>query len=142
MKKFVDKFGEDGKKELNSVVDSHSINFGPQDSTKFSYGGLVVENGVLRLVYNAPESFASNVDDVSGEIAEALKKASSCSGNGSAYDILARNGVKEKYDPKIEDVRSNIEALTGVKGIVLSPNFEKNAEALSKNKDVSSALCG
>lgn len=142
VKRFVDKFGEDGKGELNSIVASHTITFGPQDSTQFSYGGLVVENGVLRLVYNAPDSFASNVDDISKDIAEALKKASSSSGSGSAYDILARNGVRQNYDPKIEEVRKNIEALTGLKGIVLKPNFEENAEALSKNKNVRSTRRG
>lgn len=139
MKDFVKKFGDDGKNELNSTVNSHNISFSPQDSTKFSYGGLVVENGVLRLVYNAPKSFASNVSDVSRGIAEALKTASSTSGSGSAYDIVARNGVKENYDPKIEEVRKNIETLTGARGIVLKPNFEENAKALKNDKKVSSA---
>lgn len=137
MKKFVEKYGDDGKKELNSLVSSHTVSFGPQDSTKFSYGGLVVENSVLRLVYDAPGSFASNVDDVSTGLAAALQKASESSGGASAYDIVARNGVKEKYDPKIEAVRQNIESLTGLKGIVLNPNFEANSDALSKNPKVS-----
>lgn len=136
-KKFLEKYGDDGKEELNTIVSSHSIAFGPQDSTKFSYGGLVIENDVLRIVYNAPKSFASNVDEVTAGLAEALKKASLASGSGSAYDIVARNGVKEKYDPNIEDVRKKIETLTGATGIVLNPNFEKNAEALSKDSKVS-----
>lgn len=137
MKEFVNKFGDDGKKEINSTVGSHTVAFGPQDSTKFSYGGLVVENNILRLVYNAPGSFASNVDDISRDVAKALQAASESSGSGSAYDIIARNGVKKDYDPKIEAVRKNIEDLTGSKGIVLNPNFERNAEALSNNKKVS-----
>lgn len=143
-KKFVEKFDEDGKKELNSVVGSHTIDFGPQDSTGFSYGSFVVENNVLKLVYKAPGNFASNVDEVSTGIAEALEKALSSSGSGSTYDILARNDVRENYDPKIEEVRSNIEDLTGLKGIVLKANLEENGEALNKSKDVSiirSSVC-
>lgn len=137
MNKFIQNFGDDGKTELNSTVSSHTIDFGPQDSTDFSYGGLVVENDVLRLVYQAPDSFASNVDGVSSDISGALQAASLASGSGSAYDIIARNGVHKNYDPNIETVRKEIEDLTGLKGITLNANFEQNAEALSKNKEVS-----
>ncbi len=134
VKQFVEKFGDDGKAEVNATVTRHIVEFGPQDSTDFTYGGLVVEDGVLRLVYNAPSCFATNVDDVSKEIADAMKTAN---GPAKAYNIIARNGVKEDFDGNIDEVKEKIESFVGVKGIKLTPNFEENAKALSKHKDVS-----
>ena len=134
LKKFINSHGDDGKSELNSTANKHVISFGPQDTTSFTYCGLVVENGVVRLVYDAPGSFASNVDDGSEDFEGALKKANASS--GPAYNITARNGVKENYDPEIEEMQEKIGALLGVKDIKLTPNFEANSEVLKNDSKV------
>ncbi|RMZ77742.1 hypothetical protein DV737_g4199, partial [Chaetothyriales sp. CBS 132003] len=135
VKQFVSKFGDDGKAELNSAITQHVVDLGPQDSTSFTYGGLVVENGVLRLVYAAPRSFAANTNSVSQDIAGALKTANAASDSGKAYNLVARNGVRDNYDSKVDEVREKIAWLVGVKEIKLAPHFEENAAALSKSKD-------
>lgn len=137
---FIRNYGDDGKEELNSIVTSHAIEFGPQDTTDFRYGGLYVDGGVLKLVYEAPKCFATNVGDVSAKLGEALKKASSSAG-GKAFNVMARNNVKENYTNKIDEVQEQIGALVGVKDIKLNPNFEQNAEALSKHEKVSGIIC-
>jgi len=51
LKQFVDVFGDDGKSELNTVCSKHQLVIAPQDTTKFTYGGLDIKDGVLRLVF-------------------------------------------------------------------------------------------
>ncbi|RMZ86778.1 hypothetical protein DV736_g5994, partial [Chaetothyriales sp. CBS 134916] len=135
VRQFVGKFGDDGKADLNSTVTQHVVDLGPQDSTSFTYGGLVVEKGVLRLVYAAPRYFAANTDSVSQDIAGALKTANAASANSQAYNLVARNSVRDDYNSKVDEVREKIASLVGVKEIKLAPHFEENAEALSKSKD-------
>ena len=134
LKQYIEKFGDDGKEELNSTCAQHQVEFGPQDKTTFTYGGLDIVEGVLRLVF-APSNFASNVSDVSSDISGALKNAAAASGGSSKFNIVARNSVREDYDPKIEDVQEEIGGLVGVADIKLNPNFESNAAALAKYGD-------
>ena len=90
---------------------------------------------MLRLVYN-PTAFASNVDDASKDIAGALKTAAAASGaggsgGGNAYNIAARQSVRSHYDPEIEDVQEELDALCGT-AFKLNGNFEANAAQLAK----------
>ena len=133
IKRFVSTFGEDGKGEINSVCSKHLVVFAPQDTTKHSYGGLDVKDGALRVVF-AEKELGSNVSDSSEKIAEALKEAPPAPG-ASAFNIEARNSVRNKYDPKIEDVRSSIAALVNMPHLKLNPNFEHNASMLAKHPD-------
>lgn len=139
VEKFVREYGDDGKDELNSTVTSHAVEFGPQDKTDFRYGGLYVEGGVLKMVYEAPKCFATNTSDVSLKIGEALKKASESAG-GKAFNVMARNNVKDNYESNVDEVQEELGTLLGVKDIKLTPNFEQNAEALSKHEKVSMPL--
>ena len=134
LESFVKSHGDDGKAELNSSCSKHQVEFGPQEDTKFSYGGLQIKDGVLRLVF-AEGSFASNVDDVSRDFQGALKTASASSGSGSAFNISARHGVRKDYEPKIGKIQEAIGALVNVPDIKLNPNFEANAEVLAKAGD-------
>lgn len=131
LKRFVGIFGEDGKGEINTVCSKHQVELAPQDTTKFSYGGLDVKDGVLRLVF-AENQLGTNVSDVSVEVAKALKNAPAAPGT-SAFNIDARNSVREEYDPHVEEVRSSIAGLVNLPDLNLNPNFEHNATMLAKN---------
>lgn len=133
MESFVQTFGDDGKAELNTLVPEHRVEFVPQDETTFTYGGLQIKDGVLRLVF-ALGNLAVNVSDVSRDFADALKKANAA-GSGNAYNIVARNAVRDDYDTKIDDIQEAIGKLVGVPDIKLNGNFEKNAAALAKAGD-------
>ncbi|KEF59413.1 uncharacterized protein A1O9_04257 [Exophiala aquamarina CBS 119918] len=130
---FVQSFGDDGKAELNNLVSEHRVEFVPQDETTFTYGGLQIKDGVLRLVF-ALGNLAVNVSDVSRDFTDALKKAAA-SGSGNAFNIVARNAVREDYDTNIEAIQEAIGKLVGVPDIKLNGNFEKNAAALAKAGD-------
>jgi hypothetical protein len=133
LKRFINMFGEDGKSELNTVCSKHQLVFAPQDTTKYSYGGLVVKHGALNLVF-AENNLGTNVSDVSVEIAKALKDAPAAPG-ASAFNIDARNSVRDKYDPNVEEVRSSIAELVNMPSLKLNPNFEHNASMLAKSAD-------
>jgi hypothetical protein len=123
-------FGEDGISELNTVCSKHQLVFAPQDTTKFSYGGLDIKEGALRLVFQE-NNLGTNVGDVSVEFAQALKDAPPAAG-ASALNLVARNSIRDKYDPNVEEVRSAIAALVNMPGLKLNPNFEHNATQLAK----------
>lgn len=131
---FVKSYGDDGKAELNSLCSQHQLELAPQDDTKFTYGGLQIKDGRLRLVFSEGY-FASNVSDVSRDFQQAIKSAAASSGGANAFNILARNGVRNDYDPEIGAVQEAIGKLVGVPDIKLNPNFENNAAALAKAGD-------
>jgi hypothetical protein len=130
---FVNSFGDDGKAELNKLASEHRVELVPQEETSFRYGGLQIKDGVLRLVFEL-DNFAVNVSNVSREFADALKSADAA-GSGSAFNIVARNSVRDDYESKIEDVQEAIGKLLAIPDIKLNGNFENNAAVLAKVGD-------
>ena len=133
LKRFIDEFGDDGQSEINAVCSKHQLTFAPQEATSFSYGGLEVKDGILRLVFQ-DNSLATNTSDVSQDFANALKDAPPAA-DPSALNIVARKSVRDKYEPGVEQVRSTIAELVNMPSLRLSPNFEENATALAKSED-------
>jgi hypothetical protein len=133
IKQFNEKFGEDGKSELNTLCSKHQLVLAPQDTTTFTYGGLEIKEGVLRIVFSE-NNLATNVDSVSADFAQALKDAPPAPG-ASALNIKARNSIREKYDPHVEEVRAAIATLVNMPSLKLNPNFEPNAAQLAKTAD-------
>ncbi|ETI24879.1 hypothetical protein G647_04249 [Cladophialophora carrionii CBS 160.54] len=135
LESFVQSYGDDGKAELNSLCSEHRVELAPQtEDTTFTYGGLQIKDGVLRLVF-AEGSLAVNVNDVSQGFQEALKSAAASSGGASAFNINARQSVRESYDPEIGALQKAIGELVGVPNIQLNPNFEQNAAVLTQAGD-------
>jgi hypothetical protein len=130
LKQFVEKFGNDGREELNTMCPKHQLVFAPQEATTFSYGGLEIKDGLLRLVFQE-KNLGVNTSDVSKGFADALKDAPPPSG-ASALNLVARNWVREYYDPEIENVREAIAEIVGMENLKLTPNFEQNATELAK----------
>jgi hypothetical protein len=117
------------------LCSKHQVELAPQtEETTFTYGGLHIKDGVLRLVF-AERSLAVNVNDVSQGFQEALKSAAASSGSASAFNINARQSVRESYDPEIGAFQKTIGELVGVPDIKLNPNFEQNASVLAQAGD-------
>ncbi|EXJ73839.1 uncharacterized protein A1O5_03601 [Cladophialophora psammophila CBS 110553] len=137
LESFIETYGDDGKTELNSLCTKHQVELAPQeDDTKFSYGGLQIKDGMLRLLF-AEGYLASNVSDVSRDFQEAIKAAAAApsAGGGSAFNINARQSVRESYDPQIGAMQKAIAALVGIPNIRLNGNFEANAAVLARAGD-------
>ena len=130
LKRFIDKFGDDGNAELNSVCSKHQLVFAPQEATKFSYGGLEVKDGILRLVFQET-NLGTNTSDVSQDFAKALKEAPPTAGT-SALNIMARKSIREDYEPQVEEFRSAIATLVNMPSLKLNPNFDHNSSMLAK----------
>jgi hypothetical protein len=134
---FLKSFGDDGKAELNSYCSKHQLVLAPQDTTDFTYGGLEIRDGTLRIVF-AEHYLGTNTSSVSREIGNALKDAPAPSGNAKpALNIIARNAIRDNYDPKIEALRESIARLVGVPNIKLDPNWDNNAAELLKHAEKS-----
>jgi hypothetical protein len=119
------------------LCSKHQLELAPQEEdTTFTYGGLQIKDGVLRLVFSEG-NFATNVNDVSQGFQEALKSAAASSGSGSAFNINARQSVRKSYDPEIGAIQKAIGELVGVADIKLNPSFEPNATVLAKAGDKS-----
>ena len=134
LKFFAKSFGADGIQELNAACPKHQMIMAPQENTKFRYGGLVVDDGLLRLVF-AENTLGSNVGDVSKDFATALKNASTAPEDSRPFNIVARNAVQKDYEPKIGEVRAAIAKLVNMPDLKLMPNFEANATELAKSAD-------
>jgi hypothetical protein len=135
LESFVKSYGDDGKAELNTLCPEHRVELVPQEDTKFSYGGLQIKDGVLRLVF-AEGNVGVNVSGISTNFHEAIKDAPTAAGsNAVAYNIIARNSVREDYEKPVVALQESIGKLVGVPGIVLKPNFENNATALANAGD-------
>src|SRR5271155_3924210 len=137
LQRFADSFGQDGKTELNETCSEHRLTLVPQDKTNFAYGGLVIQDGVLRIVFQE-NNLGTNVSDASKDFAQALKDAPPPKNGASPFNLVARNAVRTDYDPNIEEVRSAIVGLVKMPKLELNPNFEHNAAELAKlGKDAS-----
>ncbi|GAM85435.1 hypothetical protein ANO11243_034420 [Dothideomycetidae sp. 11243] len=136
LKDFVNKFGDDGKNELNNVASAHVIGMDETQDTTISYCGCDVHEGKLRILF-AKGYFATNVADATyrDALQEALSKAGS---SGSALDFNTRTGIKNDWDPKIGAVKQRLEAITGFKDLTITPNFEATFAALDGKPEMTS----
>lgn len=136
-------YGTEGLTELNNIVPKHTIELRPQEETGFTYGGLQVKDGVLRLVF-ADDNFATNCDSVSDPeaITEAIKTASTAGAEGavkSKLNIQSRLDIRKKWDSKAEALRKNIADLVAIPDLVLEVQWEDIAAGMlsrtSKDKN-------
>jgi hypothetical protein len=128
---FVEKYGADGKTELNTVVSSHKVILAVDDTGKLTYCGSDVKDGVLRLLFHAGK-LGMFPSDASNDIVGALKAAPAPPGS---MNLATRNGIKTNYEAAVEEVRAAIAKLVGVPDLKLTPNFEYNYGALSAMGD-------
>jgi hypothetical protein len=128
---FVEKYGADGKTELNTVVSSHKVILAVDDTGKLTYCGSDVKDGVLRLLFHA-EKLGMFPSDASNDIVGALKAAPAPAGSMS---LATRNDIKTNYEAVVEEVRAAIALLVAVPDLKLTPNFEYNYGVLSAMGD-------
>jgi hypothetical protein len=122
LKEFVQKYGDDGKNEINSVCSNHKIVLAIDDTEKHNYCGSDIKDGNLRLLSH-PDKFGSFPSDASNDIVGALKNAPAPAGS---MNLATRNGIKTDYEAKVEPVRAAIAKIVGIPDLKLTPNFEYN----------------
>ncbi|KAF2152205.1 hypothetical protein K461DRAFT_293892 [Myriangium duriaei CBS 260.36] len=128
LKDFVNKFGEDGKQELNHVATAHTITMDETEDPGISYCGCDIHEGKLRILF-AKTYFATNIYQAT--YPDTLQAALNKAGNSSAsLNFNVRSGIKSDWDPKIEDLKKRLQKIIGVDELTITPNFEANFSAL------------
>ncbi|KAK1724777.1 uncharacterized protein BDZ83DRAFT_577858 [Colletotrichum acutatum] len=135
LKSFAERYGEDGKSELNSICHARSLAIDLDDRPKgerVSYCGVLVkEGGVLAIVFsegNLGTNISSAVE-TQGLLA-ALNAAPAAPGSVAVMSFAARNAVRQDYDPQIEETRMSLADMLERPDIALCPNFETNFEKM------------
>lgn len=132
LKYFLEKHGEEGKAELNSVCPTHIVTLIP--SAKFTYNGVDVEDGKLRLLFH-PNYLATNIGNVGQLLAEALSSAPQPDG-ASPLSFAARHSIKTEYAAEIPALLGKARTALQNPDFDFEPGFEELAAQLKKGKDV------
>ncbi|KAK2590944.1 hypothetical protein QQS21_011363 [Conoideocrella luteorostrata] len=133
LRSFVDKYGDDGKHELNTLAHAHIITMDIDTNKKVSYCGCEVSpTGQLVIIFNE-DNLGCNIDHAANEenLTKALNDASSPS---LTMSYVARKGIREDYDKEIGPIQKRLNEQLG-KEITLKPEFESNFEKLKAAKD-------
>ncbi|KAJ0386655.1 hypothetical protein COL922a_003888 [Colletotrichum nupharicola] len=139
LKSYTEKYGEEGKNEINSICHTRSLIIDLDDRPKdkrVSYCGVTVKDGKLALVFSEG-NLGTNVDyaiDSQG-LLKALNEAPPAPGAEAAMSYAARTSVRQEYDEKIEETRKKLGDMLEKPDIVLVPNFETNfAKIMEESK--------
>lgn len=133
IKAYLEKFGEDGKAELNKVASAHTITIAEDEKT--TYSGCAIVQGSLRILFGKTQ-YGTNIDRATEPniLTRAINTAGTAAGGGEsapALDFNARTGIKNDYDPKAAGVADRLKTIFGLPSMTLVPNFEANYALLS-----------
>ncbi|KAF4774857.1 hypothetical protein HER10_EVM0004082 [Colletotrichum scovillei] len=135
LKQFVEKYGEDGKSELNSICHARSLTIDLDDrpeEKRVSYCGVIVkEGGVLAIVFSEGCLGVNVYSAVETQgLLSALNAAPPAPGSAASMNFAARTSVRRDYDPQIEETRKSFADMLERPEIKLCPNFEANFEKM------------
>jgi hypothetical protein len=135
--------GEETKNEINSICSAHIITLDVDDSKQFDYCSCEVSSdGKLRILFT-PESMGTNIDYACQEsnLFPALNNAPPADATADQkLSFVARNGIRQEWDAKIEEVRKRVADMSGKPDFVFDPNFDETfakLAAASKEKNSS-----
>lgn len=134
LRDFVNKYGEDGKKELNTTFSAHVITMDLDVNKKFSYCGCEVSPTGQLVILFAENNLAVNIDHAlyDENLTKALNEVPLAAGS---MNYVARKSIKTQYDAEIGEVQSKVNELLG-KQITLNPNFQAVFDKLNGASDV------
>ena len=136
LKSFADKHGAEGIAELNSLASTHTITIYPDLEKRFSYSGVDIREGVLRIVFK-DGCLGTNVDYSLQDLAQAISIAGAAANGPDALSYAIRHGIKEDWDANFEELHKKLIEQTHNDKLELVPNWEANAAMLRKGgKDV------
>jgi hypothetical protein len=100
---------------------------------KNSYCGVDIADGILRILFK-DGNLGTNISNALEKLEETINDASVATGN-EVLPYIARDNIKKEWTPKADQLQKDIAEQLHNPDIVLSPNFEANAEALKASKD-------
>lgn len=128
LERFVDKTGEEGKAELNTLASSHTIVMDVTSKPGINYTGCEIVNGLLRILF-VKDCLGTNVNDSLDTLSEAINEAGT-SKDDTTLDFNARIGIKNDYEPKIGAIQAKFKKILDTPTFDIEPNFEHNYAAM------------
>jgi len=128
IKRFLDKHGDEGKTEINSVAPAHVITMLAHANVR--YCDVEILDGNLRMRFD-PESLGSNIDNVGEYLERALNNAPQPA-DASPLSYASRNSIKNGWDGEIGPILQRAKDLLQNEKLVFEPGFVEISEQLKK----------
>ena len=129
---FVDKYGNDGKGELNKTAAGHIVTIAPTNDPNIEYTGCDISDGQLRLLFSRG-NLGVNIDRPAEDVASAINDAEVAmdSGDTATVGFHARSSIKADYEANIAQLQEEIQKTLALPVLELVPNFETNFAKLA-----------
>lgn len=129
LQRYVEKYGDDGKKEINTVASAHVITMDIDEKDKVSYcGAEVTATGQLAIVFKI-SNLGSNVDEAfqHKHLTAALNEAPN---TPAGLSYVTRFNIKDDYYSRIAETQTKLNTILQTE-LTLVPNFEEAAAKLA-----------
>lgn len=131
LKYFLEKHGDQGKDEINTVCSAHTLTLAFDESGKIRYCGCDVHDGNLRMLFQE-NNLGTNISHALQELEDALSAANA----NPALSYSARHSITKEWDSEAAELQKKIGVQLNNDKIIISPNFEKVYAALKDEKVV------
>jgi hypothetical protein len=124
IQEYIEKTGQLGVDELNTVADKHVITICHDDTGEVSYTGCDIRDGRLRILFTE-DYYGSWQGDAFRDLDQAVNKAEHPAGSEApVLSFAARTSIQKQYEPQIGAVEARIAKILAMRDIKLTPNFE------------------
>ena len=131
IKNYIEKYGNEGKNELNKLASAHIMTLEPVTTQDFFYCGCEISGGCLRIMFKK-DQLAVNVDRGTSDLDKTINATGAAAPDASTLDFDAKHGIKSKYDPAVGEVHDKIQRTVALPVLTLTPNFEHNFTVMDK----------
>lgn len=111
--------------ELNDICSGRTLTLGMDESKKFSYNGVTVDEDRNLKILITPGNVGVNIYDClePGKLRDALNEAPPPEGAG-VLSFTTKGGIRERYDPAIGEVTEKIRKILACDDLELDPNWD------------------
>ncbi|KAJ2901400.1 hypothetical protein MKZ38_001882 [Zalerion maritima] len=136
LKSYRESSGAEAMEQLNEICSGHTLTMALDESKKFNYCGVVVEDDRNLKIVFSPGCLGVNIYDCleTSKLKDALNSAPPTEGAG-VLSFIAKGSIREKWDPNIEPVVEKIRKILDWPEMEVDPNWEEVFTALKTAKD-------
>ena len=133
LQSYVEKYGDEGKTELNTQASKHTITLDFTENKDIYYCGCDIADGCLRLLFKKGY-LGTNVSQAAQELHLAVNAAGLAAAGADGarnLDFNAKQSIKLHYDPKIGEIESQARTIMAMPSLKFNGNFEANFAKLA-----------
>ncbi|KAJ8091743.1 hypothetical protein PM082_020978 [Marasmius tenuissimus] len=125
LKRFVETYEDEGKAHFNAAIAESELKLGVDPlGDDAPYIGCTVKDGSLWILFQHT-SLGSNQNYVYDALLAAIEAAPR-----EGLSLRAKHSIAESWEEKIDDLKEQLVAVTGISDLILEPHFEENYKAL------------